>query len=265
MLRKFSGAIVRRTIDRSHARVPEHAHDWPMLSIFVMGEYANRTEIGEKYLNGPSAVFYRASAAHRNVIGPVGFEQIEIEFDPNWLRLSSLPNAPVTHWTGGWIGAEARQLARRCFDEIAEEQLRGLLRRYIELAVCQRQVQAPNWVHTIQRRLRAQTIPTVSELANELGLHPSWIGEAYHRACGERLQETAARIRVERAARLLRETNQSLAFVALEAGFCDQSHMNRTFRRVLGRPPLVVRQERRHLRQSHSFRSQLGCAKCQVK
>jgi transcriptional regulator GlxA family with amidase domain len=62
------------------------------------------------------------------------------------------------------------------------------------------------------------------------------------------LQETAARFRIERAARLLRETDESYASIAADAGFCDQSHMNRTFRRLLGRAPSAVRGDRLLLR-----------------
>jgi hypothetical protein len=60
MRQRFSGASVQRVIDRSRACVPEHAHDWPVLSLFAMGAYANRTEAGERLLCGPSAVFCRA-------------------------------------------------------------------------------------------------------------------------------------------------------------------------------------------------------------
>lgn len=62
--------------------------------------------------------------------------------------------------------------------------------------------------------------------------------------------ETAARFRVERAARLLRETDHACAYIAHEAGFCDQSHMNRTFRRLLGRAPSEVRDDRGAFRQA---------------
>jgi transcriptional regulator GlxA family with amidase domain len=61
--------------------------------------------------------------------------------------------------------------------------------------------------------------------------------------------ETAARFRVERAARALRETDHACAYIAHEAGFCDQSHMNRTFRRLLGRAPSEVRADRTAFRQ----------------
>lgn len=63
------------------------------------------------------------------------------------------------------------------------------------------------------------------------------------RACCRRLRDC-----VERAARLLRETDESCAGIALEAGFRDQSHMSRVFRRVLGRSPSVVREDRREFR-----------------
>ena len=57
----------RRVIDRSHTRVPEHAHDWPVVSVFVMGSYLNETDIGQRFIAGPSVVFYRAGAAHRRM------------------------------------------------------------------------------------------------------------------------------------------------------------------------------------------------------
>jgi AraC family transcriptional regulator len=65
-------------------------------------------------------------------------------------------------------------------------------------------------------------------------LHPSWLGSACRQATGEGLLEAAAHFRLERAAKLLRETDQSCASVALEAAFCDQSHMNRIFRWMVG-------------------------------
>src|SRR5262245_25498231 len=111
MLQKFGGATVRRVVDRSGARVPEHAHDWPVLSIFVLGGDLNQTELGEAFIAGPSAVLYRAGAAHRNTVASSGFEQIEIELDPAWLG-RALPGAPVSRWIGGRGGAEARTLAQ---------------------------------------------------------------------------------------------------------------------------------------------------------
>jgi AraC family transcriptional regulator len=249
MVRNLGGAYVRRVIDRSGANVAEHAHDWPVLSIFVLGGYRNQTELGEVSIAGPSAILYRARAAHSNKVGPLGFEQIEIEFDPDWLGRTLIPTAPVTQWFGGPAGAESRSLARLCALEVDEDRLRAALRQFVQRASSQPQLKAPSWVHTIIRRLSEDATLGVNDLAREVKRHPSWLGTAYRRATGEGLTETAARLRVERAARLLRETDQTGADVAQEAGFCDQSHMNRTFRRLLGRLPSEVRNDRTGLRQ----------------
>jgi AraC family transcriptional regulator len=228
--------------------VPEHAHDWPVLSLFVMGSYWNETEVGETFICGPSAVFYRAGAAHRNTTAAVGFEQIEIEFDPTWLGRRLVPTLPVVRWVGGRAGSDTRYLAHACAAETSENRLRAALQRF--LASRPPECEPPSWIGTVSRRLREDTTLKISDLAREANRHPSWVGSAYKYASGEGLQETAARFRVERAARLLRETVQPYACIALEAGFCDQSHMNRTFRRVLGRSPAAVREERRDFRQT---------------
>ncbi len=244
MLHRFTGAFVKRVIDRSHTRVPEHAHDWPLVSINVIGSYRNETEIGDRVIAGPSAVFYQAGAAHRNTIAADGFEQIEIEFDPAWLGRSFLPAMPVKRWIGGDTRAVRQSLLRACGPEGSELQLREKLRRFLECVHVEPAGELPGWVGTVVGRLRNDTTLRVRDLARGVDRHPSWIGAAYRRATGEGLQETAARFRVERAANLLRETEQPCARVAFEAGFCDQSHMNRTFQRVLGRSPTEVREDR---------------------
>jgi len=249
MLQRFSGASIRRVIDRSSAHVPEHAHDWPLLSIFVIGGYLNETELGETFIAGPSAILYRARAAHQNTIASVGFEQIEIEFDPAWLGRGMLPGGPVSRWIGGGAGAEARTLAKVCGRETTEEHLRAAVRRFVERAKHEPKREAPSWIGTITRRLSQDTTLKVSDLATVVKRHPSWLGTAYRRATGEGVLETAARFRLERAARLLRETDLPSAWIAVEAGFCDQSHMNRSFRRTLERLPSAVREDRRDFRQ----------------
>ena len=248
MQQSFAGASVRRIIDPSHAEVPEHAHAWPVLSLFVMGAYSNRTESGEYFISAPSAVLYRAGAAHRNRVGPDGFEQIEIEFDPDWLGPVQLPDAPVSRWIGGSIGAYAGELARLCNRSLTEQGLLDAVRQFIQRSARPSCHLAATWTDSIARRLRDDPALKIAELAKVAGRHPSWLGAAYKQITGERVQETAARVRVERAARLLRETDLAYCHIAVEAGFCDQSHMNRTFRRVLARLPSTVRRERAHLR-----------------
>lgn len=248
MLQSFGGASVRRIVDRSHSQVPEHSHAWPLLSIFVIGAYSNETELGTEFIDGPSAIFYSAGASHRNTIGSEGFEQIEIEFDPAWLGSPIPSRAPVARWIGGPAGAKARRLGHACNMITSEVELASLLRTFFESADNAAAQRQPKWIAGASRRLRNNPALTVRCLAGEFDRHPSWFGSAYRSATGEGLQQAAARFRVERAVKLLRETEMHLAEIAAAAGFCDQSHMNRTIRHVLGRPPSAVRDDRRAFR-----------------
>lgn len=241
IVHRFAGAVVRRTIDPSHAVVAEHSHDWPMLSLYVMGGYRNVTECGAHDIAGPSFVFYGRGAAHRNDVGEAGFEQVEIEFDPDWLGAPELPREPVWMRIGGCGGALARQLTIACGAMLDEDYLRRAMHGLLSAAEDDR---VPAWIAKVDAALRADPSCRIGALAADVGVSPAWIGPAYRRGAGQSIKETAARLRVERAARLLRESDADLAGIAMQTCFCDQSHMNRLFRRVLGRSPLAVRQER---------------------
>ena len=219
ILHKSSGVIVRRVVDLSEARVPEHAHDWPVLSIFVLGSYLNQTELGQRLIDGPSVVLYRAGSAHRNTALSVGFEQIEIEFDPEWLGRTPAPSTPVSHRIGGHAGFMARSFAQYCSGAISAAAIRAAMCQFMwAVRGAHERPHAP-WIDVVSRRLREDTALKVHELAREVGRHPSWLGSAYRQATGEGLLEAAARFRVECASRLLRETDQPYAGVALAGGF----------------------------------------------
>lgn len=245
--RSFSGAHVRRVIDRSRASVAAHAHDWPVLSVFVLGSYENRTELGRHLLSGPSAILYRAGAVHENVVGRWGFEQIEIEFDPAWLGYHSPAEPPVIRCEGPTIATQSRALIAAAM-EGDEEIVRGAVRQFLHGTAASAPARRPPWMDLVDRRLRREPAVRIRELADEAGLHPAWLGTAYRRICGETLAAASARLRVERAACRLRESDAPAAIVAAEAGFCDQSHMIRTFQRVLGRRPSDVREDRASIR-----------------
>ena len=141
-----------------------------------------------------------------------------------------------------------RGLARACLAATDPSELRGVLQGFIGATSWQPTVPRPDWTREVERRLRADPGLGVRDLAREIGRHPVWLASAYRAATGEAPSEAAARFRVERAAHLLRESEEAPAAIALEAGFCDQSHMIRTFRRLIGRLPSAVRADAASMR-----------------
>jgi AraC family transcriptional regulator len=83
----------------------------------------------------------------------------------------------------------------------------------------------------------------VSDLADLTRLSVSYFSRLFLRTYGTTPMGYVAARRVDRAKQLLRTSSESLSVIALECGLCDQSHLTRVFRRVVGRTPGGWRRE----------------------
>ncbi|WP_342379519.1 AraC family transcriptional regulator [Myxococcus stipitatus] len=83
--------------------------------------------------------------------------------------------------------------------------------------------------------------PTLAQLAREAGVSPTQLGRGFRQFFQCTPADHLRRSRLERASRALRETTASLSDIALEAGYCDQSHMTREFSRRLRLTPAEYR------------------------
>lgn len=104
----------------------------------------------------------------------------------------------------------------------------------------------PRWWRSLTRLLEddlAQSI-TLSEIAGELGLHPSYLCSTYRHHTGGTIGGTLRRRRVLEAARLVVENDAPLGAIAADFGFADQSHFIRVFKRVFGALPSQMREAR---------------------
>jgi AraC family transcriptional regulator len=81
------------------------------------------------------------------------------------------------------------------------------------------------------------------ELAAISRLSVSYFSVAFQRSFGVSLSVFLARLRVERAQAMMQSTSHKLSQIALACGFCDQAHLSRQFRRVVGTTPRRWRQE----------------------
>ena len=78
-------------------------------------------------------------------------------------------------------------------------------------------------------------------VADAVGRHPAHVARTFRRHFGCSLGEYLRRIRLEHAARRLRETDRSISEIALDAGFYDQAHFGRCFRAWASVSPRVYR------------------------
>jgi len=246
-LHRFSGARVLRVVHPGEQQIEEHCHDWAYVGLYTAGRYRERYDGGEADMSGPCAVLHPAGRAHADVVEAEGLETLTIEFDPAWLNAHGfsrkLDRSLV--WSGGAIGLASRRLSALLSARSPEEDAVGrATAQFLNFALTAELHSMPGWLDQVRDRLGDDEPSAAAEIARTLDLHPAYVTRAYRAAMGEGVAETRRRRRVEAASALLRGTSLSLAEIAVAAGFCDQSHMNRCFAAVLGRTPLQVRRER---------------------
>jgi len=238
-------AIARLTVLGAGRRLDEHTHDTPYLSLHLLGSYREQGEAGEVAIDGPAAAFHPAGSAHADAIGGDGLATVVIEFDPSWLARAMAGAAleRSRYWVGGPVGRRASRLARAWLGCAAPRERFAATQAFLRAAARgEPPAPKPAWLAALHDlTAEAPDGGSTADLARALGVTPAWLTRAYRESQGEGLGEALRRRRVEAAVRMLTQGALPLAQVACEAGFCDQSHMNRAFNIVLGRTPATVR------------------------
>jgi AraC family transcriptional regulator len=102
---------------------------------------------------------------------------------------------------------------------------------------------SPRWFLQVRELLRDRFAENLTHevVAEAVGIHPVHLARAFRQHGGCTLGAYVRQLRVEFAARQLVTTEQPLAGIALDAGFSDQSHFTRTFKRQTGMTPAAFR------------------------
>lgn len=82
---------------------------------------------------------------------------------------------------------------------------------------------------------------SIDEVARRLGMGRRSLERHFDKAFGRSPNDCYLAMRLEQADMLLRRTSRTVAAIAAATGFCDASHLSRTFRRHRGVTPATVR------------------------
>jgi AraC family transcriptional regulator len=86
---------------------------------------------------------------------------------------------------------------------------------------------------------------SVAAIAAAVGVHPVYLARMFRVHFGTSVATYARGVRLDRAALLIASSDAPIAAIALQAGFFDQSHFTRWFKRHTGLTPLAYRRARR--------------------
>lgn len=235
------------------AEIPLHAHERPILAVILDGSWDEA--IGGRVHNClPGCVLIEpAEEKHTNRFHDAGARVLVIEPDPTRQELFE-PCTRLLLDAGCFDDWGVASLARRVATEISNpDDLSGLAIEGLTLEMlvyaARRGTRHPNgrgtpaWLRQVRDRLHAEFRhpPRLSELAETAGVHPMHMARAFRHLTGMSVGTYVRGLRLDWSARELANACTPLAEIAHRAGFADQSHFTREFRRYTGLTPRLYR------------------------
>jgi AraC-like DNA-binding protein len=140
------------------------------------------------------------------------------------------------------------ELAEIDDDEALAAWLRGTLERIFTAMELQQRSEVPVYVTATLRFMRQHMARelTRTELARHVGISPGHLTQLLKERTGSSFVELLREVRVQAACELLIQTAQSLAEIAADCGFCDQSYLTHVFRALRGMTPKQYRDQARN-------------------
>lgn len=245
LIRTLPGVVFARELLPPLYSVPDHKHDWLTVLIPVAGQFVTRTDSGAQHVAATNVVAHPGGGSHSASIGALGLDAVNVMIEPAYLHRRVGRRDRHVHCAGPVVFRAGRELIATLRDPCAPDDLvSAALDRLLAAAFLLEKSCVPAWLERAERALDAWPPPSIASVARNLDLNPEWMAQAYKMATGEGLRDRAIRRRVERAVMLLRNGTEPLSSIAVEAGFCDQSHLNRCVKRHFGLTPRQIRMER---------------------
>jgi AraC family transcriptional regulator len=224
----------------------EYEPDLPYLAVVIRG--AMEKTFGDGMSFGPgSALTMAAGARHGARFGPRGATIVIVKARESSSDVARALDRFV-ELRGNGLGWLARRLAAelRASDPAAPLAVEGVALELYAAATRESTTpprRPPPWLDAAEEILRERSGECVglSELAAELGVPSVQVARAFRARHGISVGEYGRRLRIEWAAAELARGDRTLAEIAAEAGFADQSHFTRLFKRYLGTTPARYR------------------------
>lgn len=247
-IRRFGGVQVSTTPYTGGDALPWHEHDEAYLCLVAAGGYIQQSADQDIACEPGLLLTHPQGHRHTNRFGPDGARCISIFF-------ADEPNGAVRRLLGDYrqlrLPGADRLLARieselRATDDAAPLALQSAVLELTAIACRASDAsRRPAWLQRVLQRLHDDPSATLSllELAALAGVHPSHLARSFQQAQGVSVGEYQRQLRIELARKALSDRQRSIAEVAAAAGFSDQSHFARVFRRVTGQTPRDYRQQ----------------------
>lgn len=217
-----------------------HAHSDSGITLVLAGSLEETVARAHERAYALSVVVKPLDTEHANRVGTTGARTLQV-------RINSHAFDDELRMLGEWRwchrGAIVREFLEvlRCFRTGVTSDVETAV--FDLIAAARGRVtgssEPPAWLNRVREDIDAQLPGSVrvNDVARAADVHPVYLARQFRRFLGCSVTEYISARRLQRAADLLAGRVSSLAGAAYDAGYADQSHLTRSFRKSIGLTP----------------------------
>lgn len=255
--KELSGVIVNALWFPPTLHLQPHTHERPVFGVMLDGSMRGRLGC-RRYECARHTVFTEpAGERHDNYFGQRGGRIIAVLPDTTEADAFA-PFAALLRGPSQFRHTQVVGMAARVLQEMTEPDSLSLLA--VEALVFEMFIAAsrsgqrraspgapPAWLVRARELLHDHALEPLrlNDLASVCGVHPRHLNRRFRFHFGASIAQYVRALRLDWTADRLRSSTLSLSELALKAGFADQSHFTRAFRRHMGMTPGEFRRQLR--------------------
>jgi AraC family transcriptional regulator len=254
--RRVGGLVLAEVTFEPGQRMHRESHPHARFVLVVSGSLTETTGGDTTTTHGPSTLlFHPADEPRSYAASPRGAKVLVVEMEAAWLRRAR-EQAPLVRESTAFRGGLLLHLAHRLHGEfglrdevsrlVIESLSLGILaeasRRVAAAATARTARGVPLWLQVALALIEqhfAEPLP-LAAVARTVGVHPVHLARTFRRVHQTTFAAYVRQLRIDFARRELAGT-AALSDIACSAGFCDQSHFSRCFKRHTGFTPAEYR------------------------
>ena len=252
---EVSGLRLTETFYPVGMKQPEHAHELSLYCFVLAGSYVETVGRRARTRRPLALAFHPPGSPHAETYGAPG-RHLLVELNTRWMdcarEYEAVLDRPVELQQGAptWLVTKLYNEFRR-LDGVSPLAIEGVILELMaetsRRAIGSMERRPPHWLAQITELLHARFAENLGlrEVAATVNVHASHLARVFRKFKGCTIGDYVRDLRVQHASRRISDSDDSLADIALAAGFSDQSHLSRTFKQHTG---MLPRQFRRLLR-----------------
>jgi AraC family transcriptional regulator len=246
---ELAGVLMSEVRHTRASSVAPHAHEVPYFSLLLEGSYYESAADFEVRYEPYTLVFHDALTEHSDSIAAGGCKMFFAELLAPWAGSVSGPpgNSHLFEMDGG---TPAWLMLKLHSEFLTGTSASPLVVESIMFELCDHLVESttdadrePPWIARTEEYLRSRLLEPVDlrAIATEMSVDPSHLCRSFRRFRQRSIGDYMMGLRIQLVCRMLLDKRLPLREIAARAGFADQSHMTRIFKRFTGTTPGLYR------------------------